>query len=293
MRLMYDSTRPMEIPATAQMVLVYVDGIYAGNWAQERVHERFKYAKKVTCSAIGRVQAQVYDVEPDCIWPMENVLDLVARDWSQGLNPTVYINQQNHWHAARQMFQRAFQREPQWFVANYDGDPKIPDGAVAKQYAHPADPPGSEPSGPWELPFHADVSAVRDYWPGVDNEEEDMPTADEVANAVVAKLLDKNLYLLDERPGVPEGERHNTTLINALWSTWHTMHFGDPVNGLYPSNKDILDAVEASGVTMTPEQMEAFAVRMESVMKTLIAKGVASGMQTMHAVFAPRPVEGT
>lgn len=293
MRLMFDSTQPMAIPATAQMVLVYVDGIYARNWATAEVQERFKYAKKVTCSAVGTRQAQVYDVEPGCIWPMENVLALVARDWTQGLNPTVYLNEQNHWQAARRMFQNKFSREPQWFVANYDGNPSIPNGAVAKQYAHPADPPGSEPSGPWELPFHADVSAVRDYWPGVDDGEDDMPSAEEVANLVVSKLLSKDLYLLDERPGIPDGERHHTTLINAWWSTWHTMHYGDPVNGFFPSNKAILDAVEASGVTMTPEQMETFTAQMQEVMNTLIANGVAAGMQQVHAVFAPRPGEGT
>lgn len=169
-RLMYDSVDPMAIPETAQMVLVYVDGIYAKNWRTEAARERFKYAQKVTCSAIGVAQAQVYDVEPECIWPIERVGPLVKRDWDQGLDPTVYLNERNHWHAARDYFRRTYGREPQWFVANYDGDPSIPDGAVAKQYAHPADPPGSIPSGPWELPFHADVSAVRAYWPGVDTQ---------------------------------------------------------------------------------------------------------------------------
>lgn len=188
MRTMYDSVRPSAIPRDAQMVLYYNDGLYAWT-AQERA--MFSGAVQVSCSAVGDAQADVYDVEPGCIWPIENVGPLVARDWSQGLLPTVYLNERNHWAAARAYFQRTYGREPQWMVANYDGDPSIPDGAVAKQYAHPADPPGSAPSGPWELPFHADVSSVRDFWPGVDHnapggggtEEEEMALSE---NAKVA-----------------------------------------------------------------------------------------------------------
>lgn len=165
MRTMYDSNVPQAIPRDAPMVLYYNDGIWAWS-ASERA--LFPDAKQVSCSAVGVAQAEVYDVEPGCIWPIEKVGPLVARDWQQGLLPTVYVNEMNHWADARAYFRRAYGREPQWMVANYDGRQTIPDGAVAKQYAHPADPPGSAPSGPWELPFHADASVVRDYWPGVD-----------------------------------------------------------------------------------------------------------------------------
>lgn len=164
-RRMYDSTNPHAIPRDAEMILWYNDGLYA--WDPLEV-AMFPNAVKVSCSAVGAAQADVYDVEPGCIWPIERVGPLVKRDWDQGLLPTVYLNRRNHWQAARDYFRRTYGREPQWHVAEYDGDPSIPDGAIAKQYAHPADPPGSTPSGPWELPFHADVSAVRDYWPGVD-----------------------------------------------------------------------------------------------------------------------------
>ncbi len=165
-RTMYDSVNPYAIPRDAEMILWYNDGIWAWTAAERAMFPR---ATMVSCSAVGARQAQVYDVEPGCIWPIENVGPLVKRDWDQGLLPTVYLNRRNHWQAARDYFRRTYGREPQWLVAEYDGDQSIPDGAIGKQYAHPADPPGSTPSGPWELPFHADVSAVRDYWPGVDN----------------------------------------------------------------------------------------------------------------------------
>lgn len=190
-RRMYDSTNPHAIPRDAEMILWYNDGIYA--WDPLEV-AMFPNAVKVSCSAVGAAQADVYDVEPGCIWPIERVGPLVKRDWGQGLLPTVYLNRRNHWQAARDYFRRTYGREPQWHVAEYDGDPSIPDGAVAKQYAHPADPPGSAPSGPWELPFHADVSSVRDYWPGVDHhapggggsEEEEMALSENAKAALEA-----------------------------------------------------------------------------------------------------------
>jgi hypothetical protein len=166
MRTMYDSVNAKAIPSNAEMVAGYVDGRYswsAQDWA------RFPNSTKVRISAIGATHlAHVFDVEPGCIWPMENVIPLVRRARDAGIDPTVYINEQNHWAAMRRAFQRAGVLEPHYWVANYNGVAAWPAGSVARQYAHPADPPGSTPSGPWETPGHYDLSAVADYWPGVD-----------------------------------------------------------------------------------------------------------------------------
>lgn len=170
MRLMYDSSNPNSIPEHAQMVLVYVDGIYAPKWAKA-AQTRFKYAQKVTCSAIGAVTAQVGDVELGCIWPVANAVPWVVRARRDGYDPTIYINERNDWGPCREAFRRAGVPEPHWFVANYDGDPDIPAGAVAKQFAHPGESyeKGYAPTVPWETGKHYDLSNVRDYWPGVDD----------------------------------------------------------------------------------------------------------------------------
>lgn len=182
-RIMYDSVVPQAIPRDAEMVMGYSDGAYA--WSAEE-WALFPNAERVTCSAVGVAQSDVYDVEPGCIWPIESVGPLVARDWAQGLLPTVYVNEMNHWQAARDYFRRTYGREPQWHVANYDGRQTVPEGAVAKQYAHPA--PSGSVSGPWELPFHADASAVRDYWPGIDHQAPGGGgTEDELMNDPVIK----------------------------------------------------------------------------------------------------------
>lgn len=164
MRIMYDSTTPWEIPTNAQMVAYYVDGRYA--WPQAWL-DMFPNAVKVSISAIGARTAQVGDVEVGCIWPVGNAVDWVLRARADGYDPTIYVNQQNDWGPCREAFRRRGVPEPHWWVAKYDGVAQVPAGAVAKQYAHPRD--GSGPADrPWETGKHYDLSAVVDYWPGVD-----------------------------------------------------------------------------------------------------------------------------
>jgi hypothetical protein len=164
-RILYDSVNPFAIPEHAQMVLVYVDGIY--RWSQAG-RDRFKYAQQITCSAIGAVTAQVGDVEKGCIWPVENAVPWVLRARADGYDPTVYVNEMNDWGPCREAFRRAGVPEPHWWVANYNGIRAIPAGSVGRQYAHPSTPPGN-PQGPWHTAGHWDESWVADYWPGVDN----------------------------------------------------------------------------------------------------------------------------
>ena len=164
MRTMHDSTTPWDIPRDAQMVAYYVDGLYA--WPQAWL-DMFPNAVKVSISAIGARTAQVGDVELGCIWPVGNAVDWVLRARADGYDPTIYVNEMNDWGPCRDAFRRRNVPEPHWWVANYDGSTRIPDGAVAHQYAHPRD--GSGPADkPWETGKHYDLSSVRDYWPGVD-----------------------------------------------------------------------------------------------------------------------------
>lgn len=172
-RIMYDSTNPFDIPEHAQMVLVYMDGKYA--WSQAG-KDRFKYAVQVTCSAIGAVVAQIGDVELGCIWPVENAVPYVRRQRAAGLVGCIYINQANDWGPCREAFRGAGEPEPLWLVANYDGNPFIPAGAIGKQYAHPSKPLGNPLNKPWHTAGHWDESIVADYWPGVDGDEMDWET---------------------------------------------------------------------------------------------------------------------
>lgn len=163
---MYDSTNPAAIPATAQLVGGYTDGIYgpafkaldrssvgwdAAAWA------RFPNSVHVLISAVGTDTGTVGDVEPGCMTPAQGV------HWTQmrrqaGVDPTIYCNQTYGWGPVRQAFKAAGVTEPHYWVANYDRVIVIPAGAVAKQYANPTLSGGAY-----------DLSVVADFWPGVDN----------------------------------------------------------------------------------------------------------------------------
>jgi hypothetical protein len=162
---MYDSTNPFAIPQDAQMVLVYVDGIY--RWSQAG-RDRFRNAVQVTCSAVGAVTAQVGDVELGCIWPVSRAVDWVLRARADGYDPTIYVNEMNDWGPCRSAFQARGVPEPHWWVANYNGVKAIPPGSVGRQYAHPSDPLGNPRNVPWHTAGHWDESWIVDYWPGVD-----------------------------------------------------------------------------------------------------------------------------
>lgn len=163
MRIMYDADNPYDIPRDARMVAGYVDGSRT-TWKQEW-WDRFPGAVKVRISAVGVRWdiADVFDVEPGCIWPPENVVPLIKQARKAGRNPTVYCNEMNHWQYIREMFRKLNMTEPPYWVANYNGRAAIPAGAVAKQYMHPP-----------QTGKHYDLSSVADYWPGVDVKEEPM-----------------------------------------------------------------------------------------------------------------------
>lgn len=155
-RFMYDADRPGDIPRNAEMVAGYEDGSWS-KWDPEW-WDWFPNSKHVRISAVGATwKVHVFDVEPDAIWPPENVLPLIVTARANGLWPSVYCNQKNHWAYIRNMFRMRGLVEPPYWVANYDGVAEIPDGAVAKQFKHPP-----------QNNAHFDLSIVADRWPGVD-----------------------------------------------------------------------------------------------------------------------------
>lgn len=156
MRTMYDSTTAADIPADAQMVAGYVDGRYAwssADWA------RFPNAVRVRIVvSAGSNDGQVLDVEQGDATPDELPAWLTMRR-AAGVDPSAYVNRSN-WQASRDACARAGVAEPHWWLAAYDGVAEIPAGTVAKQYADEA--MTTSPHG------HFDLSAVADFWPGVD-----------------------------------------------------------------------------------------------------------------------------
>lgn len=159
---MYDADNPYDIPRDAKMVAGYIDGSRT-TWRPEW-WTWFTQAVLVTISAVGaRWDADLFDVEPQCIWPPENVLPLVVTARVNGRWPAVYCNQLNHWAYIRQMFRMRGMEEPPYIVANYDGVAVIPPGAVGKQYKHPP-----------QIGKHYDLSVIDASWTPGRKESEDM-----------------------------------------------------------------------------------------------------------------------
>jgi hypothetical protein len=148
---MYDAVTPANIPRTAAMVAGYVNGKYAwaaSDWA------RFPNAVQVQISVRAAwTVGHVLDVEPGDATPAEAVGWFQARR-AHGADPTVYCNLST-WPSVRAAFAAAGVPESHYWIAKYDGAASVYAGSVAKQHTNDA--------------AHGyDVSAVADYWPGVD-----------------------------------------------------------------------------------------------------------------------------
>jgi hypothetical protein len=168
-RTMYDAVTSSNIPAGATMVAGYADGLYANVPA---MRARFPHATVVTIAVRWTTKAQVLDVETGDATPAQAV-QWCTRTMAATPNGqlTVYCNSST-WPSVRAAFRAAGVTEPNYWIAQYDGDPTIPAGAVAKQYRDP---------GPYDL------SSVADYWPGVDPlPEDDMTPAQAQQLATVA-----------------------------------------------------------------------------------------------------------
>lgn len=150
-RTMYDSITPGNIPGSATMVAGYADGLYANIPAMKA---RFPHATVVSIAVKWTTRAQVLDVEAGDATPTQAVqwCTQTMADTSNHLL-TVYCNT-SEWPHVRAAFQNAGVTEPNYWVAQYDNDPTVPAGAVAKQFQ--GDTHGY------------DVSSVVAYWPGVD-----------------------------------------------------------------------------------------------------------------------------
>jgi hypothetical protein len=147
---MYDAANPDGIPRDAKMVGLYVDGLYRASQAQWNM---FPNAVKVRIAVLpGTNDGHVFDGPPDnATWPQ--VVGWVAMRRRAGADPSVYTDL-DQWPVAQGFFRQAGVAEPHWWIANWNGVTNVPPGMVAHQYAN--------------VGTAYDLSAVLDYWPGVD-----------------------------------------------------------------------------------------------------------------------------
>lgn len=142
---MIDALDPNAIPAgtTCDGIAGYIDHD-VNPQSYEQAVSRFPGAVHVKISVRSTVGADVLDVEPGTGQTPQDAVAWVVASRKAGIDPTVYCNQHDPawgWPACAAAFAAAGVPEPHWWVANYDGDPMIPTGAVAKQWTD-LDPQG-------------------------------------------------------------------------------------------------------------------------------------------------------
>lgn len=194
MRTMYDAVTPENIPVTAQMVAGYVNGNYQSYW---KLAKLFPTAVRVSIAVSADADAQVLDCETYDATP-EQCPAWAVRQRARGQIPTVYMNAST-WPAVRAAFAAQHVPEPEYWVAKYDGIAEVPAGAVAKQFQ------GGMTSA-------YDLSAVADYWPGVDEGDNDMTPEQanqlkvcaEAATDILARLKKLDVLFFDV-----EGDTNN------------------------------------------------------------------------------------
>lgn len=156
-RTMYDAVTPSNIPQDAEMVAGYVDGRYA--W-DDSDYAMFPNAFHVHIAVFADTNdGEVLDVEPGDATPVEAPAWVTLRR-AAGIDPVVYCNLST-WPNVKAEFDNQGVDQPHYWIAHYNGDPEIPEGAIAKQYI-------GDQNG-------VDISSVN-YWPGLDN---DTPSTEE------------------------------------------------------------------------------------------------------------------
>jgi hypothetical protein len=186
-RTMFDAIVVGDVPPEATMVAGYLDGSWP-NVPQMRA--RFPHAVLVEVAvsvSTPPARGRVLDVESGDATAAEAVA--WCRSYG-GPNSelAVYCNAST-WPSVRAAFAAAGVSEPNYWVAEYDNDPTIPAGAVAKQYASND---------------NFDTSSVSSYWPGVDPApippEQDMPLTTADAQLVVKTLLNTPIWEEGDSP---------------------------------------------------------------------------------------------
>lgn len=149
MRTGWDSTNIFDIPATAQVVFYYGDGLYAVSLAA--VQARFPNAVKLEITVFGASnRGHILDVENGDATPAEARGWIIRRQASGLARPTIYCNLATIGAVRAACAGLTYD----WWSAGYfSGTPRLDQGAVATQYAN-------QPL----TGIHADASFVSDGW---------------------------------------------------------------------------------------------------------------------------------
>lgn len=183
---MYDACDPNGVPRNAQMVGGYVD---AGCRWSPGAWGMFPNSVKVRIASLPSTNDGVVgDGPPDNgTWPQWVAWVVMRRH--AGVDPTIYTDG-DQWPTGQQAFRAAGVAEPHWWIAQWNNSAAVPAGAVAHQYANHGDA--------------YDISAVLDYWPGVDPAPNNAPAPAPAPAPDLSSLEDEVIIVgVDDDPAHP------------------------------------------------------------------------------------------
>lgn len=134
MRMMRDSTTASDIPADTPAVAYYIDGAFA--WPEEAL-DRFDAvpALPITVNPAHNI-GQFLDCESGDATPGQCPAWVQMRRTS-GARPGVYCNRST-WPVVQAAFARANVAQPDWWIADWTGQPHAIPGAAIVQYSDPS-----------------------------------------------------------------------------------------------------------------------------------------------------------
>jgi len=152
---MLDSVNTDHIPRDAQLVAGYVDGAWP---TYNELVKIWPASAVVSIATTAESMATVLDVETgDATY--KDVPGWVTKMRAKGITPVVYTTP-GRWQQVIAYCQQVKVAPPLWWAADWTGEPHMPRGAVACQYAN-----GSK-QYPGLAPF-CDSSVVSDKFPGI------------------------------------------------------------------------------------------------------------------------------
>lgn len=139
MTTMYDSTSPQNIPADAQAVARYINGLYF--WPDDQI-ARFTGVPNKTITINTSADADVLDVEGGDATALESVA-WVQRQRSRGIEPTVYCSREGAagygWPWVQSAFTAAGLPFPHFWIADYTDESHLVPGSSATQWTDHGD----------------------------------------------------------------------------------------------------------------------------------------------------------
>lgn len=178
-RTMYDAIDALSLPAGGDLYAGYVDGKWP---SADAIQQRFPHALVVRIATNPATDGGVVGDGPPDNGDWAEWIGWVRRRRAARVDPTMNCSL-SQWPAGRAAFASAGVAQPHWWIAHYSPDHTIPAGAVALQHTN--------------LPGY-DVSAVADYWPGVDPAPTAAPAAliEEDTMVIVAVQGQTTIWML-------------------------------------------------------------------------------------------------